>query len=309
MPRFTANCPLWWNSDVHRIPPALSVNACLKAGSPPQLCHDAKHLGLQLPIQESTTNQLTGQSHPKAGAAGGSNSQDQCISSESDGDEGCVRDVEGQKKPFLLNNPYIICNPSQVAHNYLMSRVSHAYAEPCLLTTYRLPAIIQPEMVGRVPARVPLPLDFSDDGPIYVNPKQYHGILRRRQSRAKLEAKTKVVKTRKPYLHESRHRHALNRVRGSGGRFVSTRKLHNPDPAATDLLSSKTMSEFDSHRYAGGQDTTCSNITLISNSNDNNTFQLRDPRFSGISPLMGGSMQCNGGLVSGGTQHCASVVR
>ncbi|KAG2712816.1 hypothetical protein I3843_04G135000 [Carya illinoinensis] len=304
MPSFTANCPLWWNSDVHRIPPALSENACLKAGSPPQLCHDAKHLGLQLPIQESATIQLTGQSNPKA-----------------DRDEGCVGDVEGQKKPFMLNNPDIISNPSQVAHNYLMSRVSHAYAEPCLLTTYGPPAIIQPQMVGRAPARVPLPLDFSDDGPIYVNPKQYHGILRRRQSRAKLEAKKKVVKTRKPYLHESRHRHALNRVRGSGGRFVSTRKLHNPDPATTsnshcvsgsiDLLSSKTMSEFDSHRFVASQDvsslTTCSNI----NSKDNNKFQLRDPRFSGTFPPTGGrgSMQCNGGLVSGGTQHCASVVR
>lgn len=38
-----------------------------------------------------------------------------------DGVEGCIRDVEGQKKPvFLLNNPDIICNLSQVAHNYLM---------------------------------------------------------------------------------------------------------------------------------------------------------------------------------------------
>lgn len=52
-------------------------------------------------------------------------------------------------------------------------------------------------MMGMAPARVPLPLDFTDYGPIYVNPKQYHGILRRRQSRAKLEAQNKLVKARK----------------------------------------------------------------------------------------------------------------
>lgn len=56
---------------------------------------------------------------------------------------------------------------------------------------------LQPQMVGIAPARVPLPLDLAEDGPIYVNAKQYHGILRRRQIRAKLEAQNKLVKTRR----------------------------------------------------------------------------------------------------------------
>lgn len=56
---------------------------------------------------------------------------------------------------------------------------------------------MQPPMVGIAPPRVPLPLDLQEDGPIYVNAKQYHGILRRRQSRAKLEAQNKLLKARK----------------------------------------------------------------------------------------------------------------
>lgn len=50
--------------------------------------------------------------------------------------------------------------------------------------------------MGIQQAGVPLPTDAVEE-PVFVNAKQYHGILRRRQSRAKAESENKAARNRK----------------------------------------------------------------------------------------------------------------
>lgn len=302
MPHFPSTTTAWWNFQEQQFPQPLSKSLSLKMGSSPQACQGGKHAGHQPQGQDSSSTQSTDQPHQEVAAVGGNNYQDQCISSDTAQDESYTKQVEGQVKPVLfLENPSFGINSPQVDVNLSMAHIPYAFGDPYvngLYTAYGPQAIIQPHVIGIASERVPLPIELEEEGPIYVNAKQYNGILRRRQIRAKLEAQNKLLKNRKPYLHESRHRHALNRVRGSGGRFLSTKKPQppKPTPPANFDLDSGSVSEKETGK---GEASPASFSSIMCVANNDVIFEQPDHMFSNISSCKGGSR----GLMCNGPQH------
>lgn len=167
-----------------------------------------------------------------------------------------------------------------VGHSIALT--SHPYQDTHFsgMMTYGMQA--HPHVLGIHQTRMPLPLQMEED-PVYVNAKQYHGILRRRQSRAKAELEKKAIKSRKPYLHESRHQHAMKRARGCGGRFLNTKKFGSEtttNSAAQKEPKSMSMQSFNSDHvstdYPGNtsifEDVVKRNTSSNGNNNDHHSL-------------------------------------
>lgn len=308
-----AGCASWWTSAASQVEQSsLSKNLSLNIATPNQHGHVTKQMGFQFHDQDSSSTQSTGQSYHEVASVEESNHCGQSIFSTQLGHNGTQGKLEvGQvKSDVSMGTEECLLPPSHVGYRQSFACIPLSYTDPYyngLLAAYGPQAMIHsPQMLGMANARVPLPLDLPQDEPIYVNAKQYRAILRRRQYRAKLEAQNKLSKARKPYLHESRHLHALKRARGSGGRFLNTKKLQDcnsndgmtngHDKSGPNRLSLTSMSESEVHppdNYKDGASTTsCSDITSASNSNS--FSHLHEFRFSLYPPCIGGAMQSGG---------------
>ncbi|XP_012570383.3 nuclear transcription factor Y subunit A-10 [Cicer arietinum] len=128
-------------------------------------------------------------------------------------------DAQNHQATLSLQSSFAVTEPHnrfELGFNQSMICAKYPYMDQF----YGLFSTYGPQISGRI--MLPLSL-ASDDGPTYVNAKQYHGIIRRRQSRAKAVLQNKLIKRSKPYMHESRHLHAMRRPRGCGGRFLNTK--------------------------------------------------------------------------------------
>ena len=83
-----------------------------------------------------------------------------------------------------------------------------------------------PHLINPFAQKIPIKT-LRNNEYIYVNSKQYSRILKRREERKKyfeMFENVNFLNKKSKYHHESRHKHAMNRERGKGGRFLSKKE-------------------------------------------------------------------------------------
>ena len=83
-----------------------------------------------------------------------------------------------------------------------------------------------PHLINPFAQKIPIKT-LRNNEYIYVNSKQYSRILKRREARKKyfeMYENDYFLNKKIKYHHESRHKHAMNRERGKGGRFLSKKE-------------------------------------------------------------------------------------
>ncbi|AQK46188.1 hypothetical protein Zm00014a_024572 [Zea mays] len=160
--------------------------------------YEMKHSGHKVCDWDSSSK--SDRSHQEASAASES-SPNEHTSTQSDNDEDHGKDNQDTMKPVLSLGkegsaflaPKLHYSPSFACIPYT---VDAYYSGVGVLTGYAPHAIVHPQQNDTTNTPGMLPVEPAEE-PIYVNAKQYHAILRRRQTRAKLEAQNKMVKNRK----------------------------------------------------------------------------------------------------------------
>ncbi|KAK4422195.1 Nuclear transcription factor Y subunit A-3 [Sesamum alatum] len=298
---FGGRSSLWFSTKQPKVSLSKSVAAELETTG------EHYHVKLsesQYQEQDSSSSLSTEQSHHEAANSAKSNSHMQNISFQPGLFETYKKRGDDCAVPSLIGgNTDQITNQVQMEHNQSLACMSYPLTGSYFGTigaAYEPTGVVYPQMMGIAPPRVVLPLDCTEGMPIYVNAKQYHAILRRRQTRAKLEAQNKLAKSKKPYLHESRHLHALRRARGSGGRFLNTKNMqqqNHPNQTYDKHLSSNQKSgdasetevQHSESNSWGNSPTSGSDVSCIFNNDDG--FQQPDLRVSFSSLTMGATAQ------------------